>query len=210
MAGARVTRRQARRVHLRSRPGSRRRRRCVRSRAHAGDAPAARLTRLTRGGGAERFPAWAPDSARVSYTASRPGEGAAIWVTELPRTPAADSAPAGARGAGPGGATWRGPRRRRRPCPSRRSSRVGRERWRGRPTHRRSPSPRSPTAQAGYNGNPNRNDDDETVLSADAGEQVLWRVAAPRPIDDGARAVTIADAGRRPLGRPVRSRLARR
>ena len=48
------------------------------------------------------------------------------------------------------------------------------------------------TAQAGYNGNPNRNDDDETVLSADAGEQVLWRVAAPRPIDDGARAVTTA------------------
>jgi hypothetical protein len=32
------------------------------------------------------------------------------------------------------------------------------------------------------------NDDDETVLSADAGEQVLWRIAAPRPIDDGARA----------------------
>ena len=33
--------------------------------------PPGRLTRLTRGGGAERFPAWAPDSARVSYTASR-------------------------------------------------------------------------------------------------------------------------------------------
>jgi len=53
----------------------------------------------------------------------------------------------------------------------------------------------SSTAPAGYNGNPARNDDDETVLSAAAGEQVLWRVAAPRPIDDGARAVTTATPG---------------
>jgi gamma-glutamyltranspeptidase/glutathione hydrolase len=150
---------------------------------------AGRLTRLTRGGGAERFPAWAPDSARVSYTANRQGEGATIWVTEATRPPtAADSAPGG-RGGGAGGAGRGGggavPAV---PVATLVSRRAGTVAW----------SPDGQTlaiatlsaAQAGYNGNPNRNDDDETVLSADAGEQVLWRIAAPRPIDDGARAVT--------------------
>jgi gamma-glutamyltranspeptidase/glutathione hydrolase len=146
---------------------------------------AGRVTRLTRGGGAERFPAWAPDSARVSYTASRPGEGPSIWVTEVSRNPAAASAPApaGARGAGAGrgGAPTV-------PIATLVSRRAGTVAW--------SPDAQTlaiatlPAAQAGYNGNPNRNEDDETVLSAGAGEQVLWRVAAPRPIDDGARAVT--------------------
>jgi gamma-glutamyltranspeptidase len=144
---------------------------------------AGRLTRLTRGGGAERFPAWAPDSARVSYTASRAGESAAIWVTEAsrPAAAAASSAPAPGRGGGAGPAV---------PIATLASRRAGTVAW----------SPDALTlaiatlsaAQAGYNGNPNRNDDDETVLSADAGDQVLWRVAAPRPIDDGAREVTTA------------------
>ena len=153
--------------------------------------PSPRVTRLTRGGGAERFPAWAPDSARVAYAASRAGEGAGIWVTEMPRRSAADPAPGGARGAGPGGGpgTGRGGAPTV-PVATLVSRRAGTVAW----------SPDAQTlaiatlssAQAGYNGNPNRNDDDETVLSADAGEQVLWRVAAPRPIDEGARALPTA------------------
>jgi gamma-glutamyltranspeptidase len=150
---------------------------------------AGRVTRLTRGGGAERFPAWAPDSARVSYTATRAGEGSAIWVTELPSTPAADAAPAGARGAGPGGAPGAGRGGGTTvPIATLVSRRAGTVAW--------SPDAQTlaiatlSTAEAGYNGNPDRNDDDETAFSAAEGEQVLWRVAAPRPIDDGARAVT--------------------
>ncbi|HQX83376.1 MAG TPA: hypothetical protein PKW63_16540, partial [Vicinamibacterales bacterium] len=44
----------------------------------------ARLVRVTRGGGEERFPAWAPDNQRVSYLASRAGLGTGTFVTELP------------------------------------------------------------------------------------------------------------------------------
>jgi gamma-glutamyltranspeptidase/glutathione hydrolase len=150
------------------------------------------LTRLTRGGGGERFPAWAPDSARVSY--SRVGEGGTIWVTEMPRSPAADAPEGGrGRGAGPGGAPGGGRgggAAQAVPVATLVSRRAGTVAW----------SPDSQTlaiatfsaVQAGYNGNPNRNDDDETALSAAAGDQVLWRVTAPRPIDDGARALTIA------------------
>ena len=141
-----------------------------------------RLTRLTRGGGAERFPAWAPDSARVAYTAARAGEGAGIWVTELPRTPAGSSTPPPPTGRGGAGLAV--------PIATLVSRRAGTVAW----------SPDSETlaiatlsaSQTGYNGNPARNDDDETVLSAAAGDQVLWQVTAPRPIDDGARTVTTA------------------
>ena len=155
-----------------------------------------RLTRLTRGGGAERFPAWAPDSARVSYTATRAGEGAAIWVTEMPRTASVDSPPAGGRGGGPGGAPGAGRAGgagQAVPIATLVSRRAGTVSW--------SPDAQTlaiatlSTTGAGYNGNPNRNEDDETALSAGDGEQVLWRVAAPRPIDDGAREVTIATPG---------------
>lgn len=153
-----------------------------------------RVARLTRGGGAESFPAWAPDGARVSYTANRAGEESAIWVTELPRASEAP-APAEGRGAAPGAGRGGAPGaggggRPAVPIATLASRRAGTVSW----------SPDGETlaiatfsaAQAGYNGNPNRNDEDETVLSAAPGEQVLWRVAAPRPIDAGARAVSIA------------------
>ena len=144
-----------------------------------------RPTRLTRGGGAERFPAWAPDSARVSYTATRPGEGAAIWVTEMPRPTTADQPPAGGRGAAPGGGRGGAPTV---PIATLVSRRAGTVAWS--PDSETLAIATIPSAQAGYNGNPNRNDDDESVLSAAGGEQVLWRVPAPRRIDDGAREVT--------------------
>ncbi|MEX2270458.1 MAG: gamma-glutamyltransferase [Vicinamibacterales bacterium] len=171
--------------------------------AAGADAPAYRLIRLTRAGGGELFPAWAPDSARVSYTANRPGVGAAIWVTELPRQEPADETvrvaepgTASARGEGPGTTTPApGPGRgggaaQAVPIATLVSRRAGTVAW----------SPDGQTlaiatlsaTEAGYNGNPNRSDDDETVLSAAPGEQVLWLTAAPRPIDAGARALAVA------------------
>lgn len=156
-------------------------------------APPGRLVRLTRGGGAESFPAWAPDSARVSYAATRPGQGAAIWVTELPPDADAPSAaapsaapPAAAAGRGgpPAGSGQTPPV----PIATLASRRAGTVAW----------SPDSETlaiatlsiAEAGYNGNPNRNEDDESAFAANPADHVLWRVAAPRPIDENARAIS--------------------
>ena len=149
-------------------------------RALAPDTPSTRATRLTRGGGAERFPAWAPDSARVCYIGGRGGDAAGIWVTELPRAPAGsgNAAPGPGRGGGGGPAV---------PIATFASRHAGTMAWS--PDGQTLAIATLSTAQAGYNGNPNRSEDDETVLSADAGEQVLWRVAAPRPIDEGAREV---------------------
>lgn len=139
-----------------------------------------RVIRLTRGGGEERFPAWAPDSARVSYTAARAGEGAAIWVTEIPSGGPASVAAGPGRGGGAGAGV---------PVATLVSRRAGTVAW----------SPDSKTlaiatigaAQTAYNGNPNRNDDDPPALAGDAGDHTLWTVAAPRPIDAGARAVAM-------------------
>ena len=127
--------------------------------------------RVTRGGGAERFPAWAPDSKRISFTATRTGEGTAIWVTELPRGTAIPLATLASRRAGT--VSW---------SPDAQTLAIA----------------TIPTPTGGYNGNPARSDDDETALSGDRADHVLWRVAAPRPIDEGARAITApaAAAGR--------------
>ena len=145
-----------------------------------------RLTRLTRGGNAERFPAWAPDGARVSYLGGRGGDAAGIWVTELPRVADATANPTPGPGAGRGG----GPPAV--PIATLASRHAGTAAWS--PDSQTLAIATLSTAQAGYNGNPNRNEDDETILSADADEQVLWRVTAPRPVDDGARALATATA----------------
>src|SRR5687767_4226558 len=68
-----------------------------------GESP--REVRVTRGGGLERFPAWAPDNTRVSYLASRQGLGTGTFVSELPAAApdgAAEPAQPG-RAGGPGG-----------------------------------------------------------------------------------------------------------
>lgn len=54
------------------------------------------------------------------------------------------------------------------------------------------------TANAGYNGNPNRNDNDPPTVLAAAGQYQLWRVLAPRAVDEGAASVAPAatDAAR--------------
>lgn len=139
--------------------------------------PPGRVIRLTRGGGVESFPAWAPDSRRVSYAATRQGEGAAIWVTELPRDTDVQQ-PAGGRGAPPAAA----------PIATLVSRHAGTVAW--------SPDSQSlaiaalTIAEAAYNGNPNRSEDDESAFASNGSDHVLWRAAAPRPIDEGARAVS--------------------
>jgi Tol biopolymer transport system component len=69
----------------------------------AGESP--REVRITRGGGPERFPRWAPDNTRVSYLASRQGLGTGTFVSELPAAAPADPAdtPQPGRAGGPGG-----------------------------------------------------------------------------------------------------------
>ena len=54
------------------------------------------------------------------------------------------------------------------------------------------------TANAGYNGNPNRNDNDPPTVFSAGGQYQLWRVLAPRAVDEGAASVTPAatDAAR--------------
>jgi gamma-glutamyltranspeptidase len=49
-------------------------------------------------------------------------------------------------------------------------------------------------ANAGYNGNPDRNDDDPPAAFADADDHVLWRVEAPRAVDAGATSPKLSDA----------------
>jgi gamma-glutamyltranspeptidase len=48
------------------------------------------------------------------------------------------------------------------------------------------------TSNPGYNGNPNRNDNDPPTAFADANQYALWRVLAPRAVDEAA--ATIAPA----------------
>lgn len=46
-----------------------------------------------------------------------------------------------------------------------------------------------PAATGAYNGNPRRQDDDAPAAFVEAADQRVWRLAAPRPIDSGARAI---------------------
>lgn len=169
------------------------------------DLPAAGSTapsamRITNTSGVESHPAWAPDNARVAYFAMRGGAGAGVWVSLVPSAADAD-APGGGRGAGRG---------------------VGRGGGRGRGGNTGSDSNVAPGAlvlasrhggvpawspdgdtlviatfpvvSAGYNGNPNRNDDDPPIALADAEQYEFWRVAAPRPVDADAQSVRLPDA----------------
>jgi gamma-glutamyltranspeptidase len=158
-----------------------------------------RAVRVTRAAGDERHPTWAPDSARVAYAASR-GGGLAVWVSAVPPfdTPADASGPTargGARGGRGGGRGGRGAPGIETPSgiPDVLASRHG-----GIPAW----SPDSQTLAiatfsiqtAGYNGNPQRNDDDLPTAFGDDDDYVLWRVAAPRATDEGAASVRLPAA----------------
>lgn len=144
-----------------------------------GDGP---TVRVTSGGGPERWPAWAPDSARVSFGASRAGQGAGVWVAEV----TAPSATPAARGGGPGGRGGGTPASQ--PLTQLASRHAGVSAW--------SPDGEilliatEPAPGGAYNGNPDRNDDDAPAAFMDPETLRLWRVAAPRPVDGGARSLT--------------------
>jgi gamma-glutamyltranspeptidase/glutathione hydrolase len=148
----------------------------------------ARAVRVTRTPGNESYPAWAADNARVAYAAQRAGS-LGVWVTPIPSAEAA-AAPAGGRGGrgfnpGGGGANATA------------SSDVLASRHGGIPAWSADGNLLAiatfATANAGYNGNPQRNDDDPPTAFADASQFKLWKVLAPRAIDEGAASVTLPD-----------------
>ncbi|HEY7474933.1 MAG TPA: hypothetical protein VH679_07970, partial [Vicinamibacterales bacterium] len=162
-----------------------------------------RTVRLTRSAGSESFPAWAPDNARVAYAAPRNAQQNLVWVISVPSFDDA-AAPAGQAGRGrpggpgrgrPGGA---GPAAAADPGTVVVASRHG-----GVPAW--SPDGQTLliatflTTDAGYNGDPNRSQDDPpSALSASTSDYALWRVAAPRPVDEHATSLSLAgtDAAR--------------
>src|SRR5262245_37591735 len=156
-----------------------------------------RRVRVTRAAGDESHPAWAPDNGRVAYAASR-GAGLAVWVSVVPpfeTSTTADGQRGGAgRGAGRGlrggGTALTSPSG----VPDLMASRHG-----GVPSW--SPDAASlaiatftPAGAGGYNGNPRRNDDEPPTAFADADDHVLWRVAAPRAVDEQAASLKMAPA----------------
>jgi len=121
--------------------------------------PATRVTKLA---GDEINPSWAPDNNRVAY-----GRANGIYVSPVaaPATPTPANAPAEVLA----------------------SRRFGVPAW----------SPDSQwlaiatftIANAGYNGNPSRNDNDPPAALGAANQYQLWRVLAPRVVDEGATSV---------------------
>jgi len=171
----------------------------VRVLPEAGGQSAASAVRLTNTPGAEFAPTWAPDSARVAYAANRGFNQTGVWVSAVPEAGSATDG-AGGRGGG-GGGRGRGGNAGAIPgiagpaapagalAPILASRRLGAPAW--------SPDSQTlviatvPASNAGYNGNPNRNDDDPPIALAQASQYTLWRTAAPRAIDEGGAAVTL-------------------
>ena len=159
---------------------------------------AGRTTRLTRSAGVESFPSWAPDNARVAYAAPRNAQQNLVWVIAVPPFDDA-AAQAGQAGRGGPGAPGRGGRPGG-PGPAAAADPgavVLASRHGGVPAW--SPDGQTLliatflTTDAGYNGDPNRSQDDPpAAFSASASDYALWRVAAPRPVDDNATALALA------------------
>jgi gamma-glutamyltranspeptidase / glutathione hydrolase len=144
-----------------------------------------RSVRLTNVPGAESHPAWAPDGQRVAYAATR-GNQSGVWVSALPT---ADTTPQQGAGRGIGGGRG-GPQ----PAPP--VSEILASRHRGVPAW--SPDSQTlaiatfPVVNAGYNGNPIRNDDEPPLALGAADQYQLWRVGAPRAVDEGAATLSLA------------------
>jgi gamma-glutamyltranspeptidase len=152
-----------------------------------------RSTRITNAAGAESFPAWAPDGTRLAYLAARPGQGRGVWVS--PVTAFDSSAGAGSRRGGGGGGGGGGGTRFGAPAavPATdaamlASRHAGAPAWS--PDGLRLAIASLPSADAAYNGNPLRNDDDPPVALGTAGDYVLWIVDAPRVVDAAARSLS--------------------
>ena len=138
--------------------------------------------RLTRGGGLERWPTWAPDSVRVSFAASRPGQGEGIWVVNIEASPDTVAPGRGGGRGGRGGASTSVPREQLA------SRHAGNQTWS--PDGQVMLIATEPDTSTSYNGNPDRNDDEAPAVFVDPDALQVWRIGAPRPID--ADATTIA------------------
>ena len=164
--------------------------------------------RITRAAGVESHPAWAPDNARIAFAAVRQG-AAGIYVSAAGATGAAGAAgstgaagaagPAGSAGsAGPVNLAQRGRRAgggaAAVPGELLASRKLGVPAWS--PDGQMLLIATFTTAAAGYNGNPNRNDDDPPTALAGAGQFALWRVLAPRVVDEGAAQVSLVSTDR--------------
>jgi gamma-glutamyltranspeptidase len=181
--------------------------------APAAAGQSARSVRVTHVAGNEGYPAWAPDNARVAYVSMR-GNQSAIWVASVPSLDAAAGRggagrAGGGRGARGGGAPGAGPANADAfggppapPGPIAGEGPVLASRHAGVPAW--SPDSQTlviatfPATTAGYNGNPDRNDSDPPMAFAAAEEYALWRVAAPRAVDEAATSLKLPapDAGR--------------
>lgn len=155
--------------------------------------------RVTSAPGDESHPTWAPNGTRVAYAGTRNGI-AGVWVSTVPATSAGSETapvPAAARGAGPA---------RGRAAGSGGNSSSGLDVLASR--HLGAPAWSADsqflliatfaTSNPGYNGNPNRNDNDPPTVLASANQYALWRVLAPRDVDENAASLTPAatDAAR--------------
>jgi gamma-glutamyltranspeptidase len=144
--------------------------------------PNAKPTRLTRAPGNEEFPMWAPDGKRVAYAATRNGVSG-IYVSPVTTASTGVAAAAPGRGRAAGGATGAF------------STEILASRKFGVPSW--SPDGQTllvatfVTTNAAYNGNPNRNDNDAPAAFAGANQYALWRVPAPRAVDEGAAQVSL-------------------
>jgi gamma-glutamyltranspeptidase len=156
-----------------------------------------RAVRVTRAPGVESHPAWAADNKRVAYAASRGGT-LGVWVSPVPDAPASagSQSPAagfgegrGGRGLPGGGPGGRGSTAGATPSEVLASRHGGAPAWSA-DGQWLAIATFTPTT-AGYNGNPLRNDDDPPTALAGESQFELWKVMAPRAVDEGAASVSL-------------------
>jgi gamma-glutamyltranspeptidase len=135
-----------------------------------GEAATARgpAARVVQARGQDGYPAWAPDGTRIAFYAVRDGV-ASTWVASADAT-------------------------RERPLepPVLASRRGGAVAWS--PDGRTLAIAELPEPEPVYNGNPTRDDTERPPAFSTGGAYQLWTVPAPRPVDEGTRALAPAVA----------------
>jgi gamma-glutamyltranspeptidase len=143
--------------------------------------PATRVAQLR---GQDGYPSWAPDGTRLAFYAVRDGVGS-TWVASIDPVP------------DPSAANPRVARERPLDVPVLASRRGGASAWS--PDGRTIAIGEVPEPEPSYNGNPARDDADRPPVFGVGGAYQLWVVAAPRPVDEGMRALAPSVASTPPL-----------